>query len=144
MMCFLSGSDAPWTVLLANIEPEASSVMVGGLIPARSYQFRLCAVNDVGKGQFSRETARWVDEIPVMLWGAGNTQAFQTFYNSLLTCQESEGGKERSLCLIHTMHKTQENISPGKQRQVLNTTCDSIEFINTMVNHTVKTSRFIN
>ncbi|KAF5901825.1 protein sidekick-2-like isoform X4, partial [Clarias magur] len=49
---------APWTVLLANIEPEATSVMVGGLIPARSYQFRLCAVNDVGKGQFSRETAR--------------------------------------------------------------------------------------
>uniref|UniRef100_A0A8B9GTL9 Sidekick cell adhesion molecule 2a n=1 Tax=Astyanax mexicanus TaxID=7994 RepID=A0A8B9GTL9_ASTMX len=49
---------APWTVLLANIEPEATSIAVGGLIPARSYQFRLCAVNDVGKGQFSRETER--------------------------------------------------------------------------------------
>ncbi len=53
-------TDAPWTVLLANIDPEASSAIVGGLIPARSYQFRLCAVNDVGKGQFSRETVRWV------------------------------------------------------------------------------------
>ncbi|TRY60854.1 hypothetical protein DNTS_028282 [Danionella cerebrum] len=50
--------NAPWTVLLANIEPESSAVMVNGLIPARSYQFRLCAVNDVGKGQFSKETDR--------------------------------------------------------------------------------------
>ncbi|XP_058231848.1 protein sidekick-2 isoform X2 [Hemibagrus wyckioides] len=54
----VSENNAPWTVLLANIEPEATNVLVGGLIPARSYQFRLCAVNDVGKGQFSRETAR--------------------------------------------------------------------------------------
>uniref|UniRef100_A0AAY4BHR2 Uncharacterized protein n=1 Tax=Denticeps clupeoides TaxID=299321 RepID=A0AAY4BHR2_9TELE len=54
----VSENNAPWTVLLANIEPESASVMVGGLIPARSYQFRLCAVNDVGKGQFSRETER--------------------------------------------------------------------------------------
>uniref|UniRef100_A0A8C2BXD4 Sidekick cell adhesion molecule 2a n=1 Tax=Cyprinus carpio TaxID=7962 RepID=A0A8C2BXD4_CYPCA len=54
----VSENNAPWTVLLANIDPEASSVIVGGLIPARSYQFRLCAVNDVGKGQFSRETVR--------------------------------------------------------------------------------------
>ncbi|XP_046721612.1 protein sidekick-2 isoform X2 [Silurus meridionalis] len=54
----VSENNAPWTVLLANIDPEAASVLVGGLIPARSYQFRLCAVNDVGKGQFSRETAR--------------------------------------------------------------------------------------
>lgn len=52
--------DAPWTVLLANIEPEFTGVVVGGLIPARSYQFRLCAVNDVGRGQFSKETDRWV------------------------------------------------------------------------------------
>lgn len=52
-------TDAPWTILMANIDPEAASVIVAGLIPARSYQFRLCAVNDVGKGQFSRETARW-------------------------------------------------------------------------------------
>ncbi|XP_016131468.1 protein sidekick-2-like [Sinocyclocheilus grahami] len=55
----VSENNAPWTVLLANIDPEASSVIVGGLIPARSYQFRLCAVNDVGKGQFSRETVRF-------------------------------------------------------------------------------------
>ncbi|XP_036446499.1 protein sidekick-2 [Colossoma macropomum] len=54
----VSENNAPWTILLANIEPEATSVVVGGLIPARSYQFRLCAVNDVGKGQFSRETER--------------------------------------------------------------------------------------
>lgn len=53
-------ADAPWTVLLANIEPESTGVTVGGLIPARSYQFRLCAVNDVGRGQFSKETDRWV------------------------------------------------------------------------------------
>lgn len=53
-------SDAPWTVLLANIEPESTGVTVGGLIPARSYQFRLCAVNDVGRGQFSKETDRFV------------------------------------------------------------------------------------
>ncbi|CAL8239518.1 unnamed protein product, partial [Gadus morhua 'NCC'] len=38
--------------------PEAVGVTVGGLIPARSYQFRLCAVNDVGRGQFSKETDR--------------------------------------------------------------------------------------
>lgn len=53
-------SDAPWTVLLANIEPASTGVTVGGLIPARSYQFRLCAVNDVGRGQFSKETDRLV------------------------------------------------------------------------------------
>lgn len=57
-------SDAPWTVLLANIEPESTGVVVGGLIPARSYQFRLCAVNDVGRGQFSKETDRWVLKNP--------------------------------------------------------------------------------
>lgn len=50
--------DAPWAILLANIEPESTAVTVNGLIPARSYQFRLCAVNDVGKGQFSKETER--------------------------------------------------------------------------------------
>uniref|UniRef100_A0A8C5B5A4 Fibronectin type-III domain-containing protein n=1 Tax=Gadus morhua TaxID=8049 RepID=A0A8C5B5A4_GADMO len=54
----VSENNAPWTVLLANIEPEAVGVTVGGLIPARSYQFRLCAVNDVGRGQFSKETDR--------------------------------------------------------------------------------------
>lgn len=59
-MCLFSVSDAPWTVLLANIEPVSTGVTVGGLIPARSYQFRLCAVNDVGRGQFSKETDRLV------------------------------------------------------------------------------------
>ncbi|XP_033945055.1 protein sidekick-2 isoform X8 [Pseudochaenichthys georgianus] len=54
----VSENNAPWTVLLANIEPESTGVTVGGLIPARSYQFRLCAVNDVGRGQFSKETDR--------------------------------------------------------------------------------------
>ncbi|MGH0121573.1 UNVERIFIED_CONTAM: hypothetical protein FKN15_040700 [Acipenser sinensis] len=55
----VSENNAPWTVLLANIEPESSAVTVSGLIPARSYQFRICAVNDVGKGQFSKETERY-------------------------------------------------------------------------------------
>ncbi|KAI2658294.1 Protein sidekick-2 [Labeo rohita] len=54
----VSENNAPWTVLLANIEPESTAETVNGLIPARSYQFRLCAVNDVGKGQFSKETDR--------------------------------------------------------------------------------------
>lgn len=50
--------DAPWAVLLASVDPEATSVTVKGLVPARTYQFRLCAVNDVGKGQFSKDTER--------------------------------------------------------------------------------------
>uniref|UniRef100_A0A4W2CKT8 Sidekick cell adhesion molecule 2 n=1 Tax=Bos indicus x Bos taurus TaxID=30522 RepID=A0A4W2CKT8_BOBOX len=54
----MSENNAPWTVLLASVDPEATSVMVKGLVPARSYQFRLCAVNDVGKGQFSKDTER--------------------------------------------------------------------------------------
>ncbi|XP_035253841.1 protein sidekick-2-like isoform X1 [Anguilla anguilla] len=54
----VSENNAPWAALLAGIGPEAGSVTVSRLIPARSYQFRLCAVNDVGKGPFSRETTR--------------------------------------------------------------------------------------
>ncbi|XP_060058654.1 protein sidekick-2 isoform X2 [Erinaceus europaeus] len=54
----MSENNAPWTVLLASVDPEATSVVVKGLVPARSYQFRLCAVNDVGKGQFSKDTER--------------------------------------------------------------------------------------
>lgn len=54
----LSPADAPWTVLLASVDPELTSVVVRGLVPARSYQFRLCAVNDVGRGQFSKDTER--------------------------------------------------------------------------------------
>ncbi|OBS71170.1 hypothetical protein A6R68_00294 [Neotoma lepida] len=55
----MSENNAPWTILLASVDPEATSVMVKGLVPARSYQFRLCAVNDVGKGQFSKDTERY-------------------------------------------------------------------------------------
>lgn len=58
---FLFVLDAPWAILQASIEPESTAVTVNGLIPARSYQFRLCAVNDVGKGQFSKETERWAE-----------------------------------------------------------------------------------
>ncbi|XP_020858152.1 protein sidekick-2 [Phascolarctos cinereus] len=54
----MSENNAPWTVLLPSVDPESTSVMVKGLVPARSYQFRLCAVNDVGKGQFSKDTER--------------------------------------------------------------------------------------
>ncbi|XP_067164408.1 protein sidekick-2 isoform X1 [Apteryx mantelli] len=54
----VSENNAPWTVLLASVDPALTSVVVRGLVPARSYQFRLCAVNDVGKGQFSKDTER--------------------------------------------------------------------------------------
>lgn len=54
----LALADAPWAVLLASVDPELTSVMVRDLVPARSYQFRLCAVNDVGRGQFSKDTER--------------------------------------------------------------------------------------
>ncbi|XP_025892646.1 protein sidekick-2 [Nothoprocta perdicaria] len=54
----VSENNAPWTVLLASVDPVLTSVAVRGLVPARSYQFRLCAVNDVGKGQFSKDTER--------------------------------------------------------------------------------------
>ncbi|XP_011717998.2 protein sidekick-2 isoform X1 [Macaca nemestrina] len=54
----MSENNAPWTILLASVDPKATSVTVKGLVPARSYQFRLCAVNDVGKGQFSKDTER--------------------------------------------------------------------------------------
>ncbi|KFO76339.1 Protein sidekick-2, partial [Cuculus canorus] len=54
----VSENNAPWTMLLASVDPELTSVVVRGLVPARSYQFRLCAVNDVGRGQFSKDTER--------------------------------------------------------------------------------------
>ncbi|XP_026510348.1 protein sidekick-2 [Terrapene carolina triunguis] len=54
----VSENNAPWTTLMASVDPEATSVVVRGLVPARSYQFRLCAANDVGKGQFSQDTER--------------------------------------------------------------------------------------
>lgn len=80
MPSFSFASDAPWTVLLANIEPESSGVTVGGLIPARSYQFRLCAVNDVGRGQFSKETDRWV------FGAATNGSALTSYYKAYPKC----------------------------------------------------------
>ncbi|XP_035414658.1 protein sidekick-2 [Cygnus atratus] len=54
----VSENNAPWTVLLASVDPELTSAVVRGLVPARSYQFRLCAVNDVGRSQFSKDTER--------------------------------------------------------------------------------------
>ncbi|OXB57687.1 hypothetical protein ASZ78_008248 [Callipepla squamata] len=54
----ISENNAPWTVLLPSVDPELTWVVVRGLVPARSYQFRLCAVNDVGRSQFSKDTER--------------------------------------------------------------------------------------
>lgn len=51
-------SDSPWKVHLSDVSPEMTSVTVRGLTPARTYQFRVCAVNQVGKGQYSTETSR--------------------------------------------------------------------------------------
>ncbi|XP_066129570.1 protein sidekick-1 [Saccopteryx bilineata] len=54
----LSENNSPWKVRLSNVGPEMTGVTVRGLTPARSYQFRVCAVNQVGKGQYSAETSR--------------------------------------------------------------------------------------
>ncbi|KAG8446470.1 hypothetical protein GDO86_014070 [Hymenochirus boettgeri] len=54
----VSENNAPWTILLGNVDPEQTSFIIRNLIPARSYRFRLCAVNDVGKGQLSKLTER--------------------------------------------------------------------------------------
>ncbi|XP_043941066.1 protein sidekick-2 [Protopterus annectens] len=54
----VSENNAPWTVLLSNIDPDSTSVTVNRLIPARSYHFQICAVNDVGRGPFSKATER--------------------------------------------------------------------------------------
>ncbi|GAB5582647.1 protein sidekick-1 isoform X1 [Prionailurus iriomotensis] len=43
--------NSPWKVHLSNVGPEMTGVTVRGLTPARTYQFRVCAVNQVGKGQ---------------------------------------------------------------------------------------------
>lgn len=50
--------DSPWKVYLSEVDPAVTKVSVGGLTPARTYQFRLCAVNQVGRGQYSAETQR--------------------------------------------------------------------------------------
>ncbi|ELK28983.1 Protein sidekick-1 [Myotis davidii] len=54
----LSENNSPWKVHLADVGPEMTGVAVRGLTPARTYQFRVCAVNQVGKGQYSAETSR--------------------------------------------------------------------------------------
>lgn len=50
--------DSPWKVHLSDVGPEMTGITVSGLTPARTYQFRVCAVNQVGKGQYSTETSR--------------------------------------------------------------------------------------
>ncbi|XP_059414542.1 protein sidekick-1-like isoform X5 [Carassius carassius] len=54
----LSENNSPWRVYLPDVDPTVTGAMVKGLTPARSYQFRVCAVNQVGKGQYSIETNR--------------------------------------------------------------------------------------
>ncbi|XP_027944298.1 protein sidekick-1 [Eumetopias jubatus] len=54
----LSENNSPWKVHLSNVGPEMTGITVRGLTPARTYQFRVCAVNQVGKGQYSAETSR--------------------------------------------------------------------------------------
>ncbi|EGV95786.1 Protein sidekick-1 [Cricetulus griseus] len=55
----LSENNSPWKVHLSNVSPEMTGITVSGLTPARTYQFRVCAVNQVGKGQYSTETSRY-------------------------------------------------------------------------------------
>lgn len=50
--------DSPWKVSLSEVDPAVTEISVGGLTPAKTYQFRLCAVNQVGRGQYSGETQR--------------------------------------------------------------------------------------
>ncbi|XP_062388932.1 protein sidekick-1 isoform X4 [Sardina pilchardus] len=54
----LSENNSPWKVYLPEVEPSLTGAVVKGLTPARTYQFRVCAVNQVGKGQYSTETNR--------------------------------------------------------------------------------------
>ncbi|XP_020795716.2 LOW QUALITY PROTEIN: protein sidekick-1-like [Boleophthalmus pectinirostris] len=54
----LSENNSPWKVYLSEVDPTVANITVGGLTPARTYQFRLCAVNQVGRGQYSTETQR--------------------------------------------------------------------------------------
>lgn len=61
LTCYVPLSDSPWKVHLPNVGPEKTGVTVRGLTPARTYQFRVCAVNQVGKGQYSAETSRCVE-----------------------------------------------------------------------------------
>uniref|UniRef100_A0A3Q3VZI8 Uncharacterized protein n=1 Tax=Mola mola TaxID=94237 RepID=A0A3Q3VZI8_MOLML len=54
----LSENNSPWKVSLSEVDPALTEISLGGLTPARTYQFRLCAVNKVGRGQYSAETQR--------------------------------------------------------------------------------------
>ncbi|XP_031422173.1 protein sidekick-1 isoform X2 [Clupea harengus] len=54
----LSENNSPWKVYLPEVDPSLTGAVVKGLTPARTYQFRVCAVNQVGKGQYSTETNR--------------------------------------------------------------------------------------
>ncbi|KAL4658231.1 protein sidekick-1-like [Arapaima gigas] len=54
----LSENNSPWKTYLPDVDPALTEVVVKGLTPARTYQFRVCAVNQVGKGQYSSETNR--------------------------------------------------------------------------------------
>ncbi|XP_058645547.1 protein sidekick-1 isoform X2 [Onychostoma macrolepis] len=54
----LSENNSPWKVYMDDVSPALTSLLVIGLTPARTYQFRVCAVNQVGRGQYSSETNR--------------------------------------------------------------------------------------
>ncbi|KAK2866800.1 hypothetical protein Q7C36_002856 [Tachysurus vachellii] len=54
----VSENNAPWTVLITDVAPSSTALTVSDLTPARSYQFRLCAENNVGRGSYSTETRR--------------------------------------------------------------------------------------
>uniref|UniRef100_A0A8C1W3T5 Sidekick cell adhesion molecule 1b n=1 Tax=Cyprinus carpio TaxID=7962 RepID=A0A8C1W3T5_CYPCA len=54
----LSENNSPWKVYMDDVSPALASLLVIGLTPARTYQFRVCAVNQVGRGQYSAETNR--------------------------------------------------------------------------------------
>ncbi|XP_028829120.1 protein sidekick-1 isoform X2 [Denticeps clupeoides] len=54
----LSENNSPWKVYLPEVSPALSEILVSGLTPARTYQFRVCAINQVGHGQYSAETNR--------------------------------------------------------------------------------------
>ncbi|KAM7419591.1 hypothetical protein PAMA_016613 [Pampus argenteus] len=58
-LCERTRSDSPWKVYLSEVDAAMTEISVGGLTPARTYQFRLCAVNQVGRGQYSAETQRY-------------------------------------------------------------------------------------
>nr|XP_023670687.1 protein sidekick-1 isoform X1 [Paramormyrops kingsleyae]XP_023670688.1 protein sidekick-1 isoform X1 [Paramormyrops kingsleyae] len=54
----LSENNSPWKIYLPKVNPTLTRVLVRGLTPARTYQFRVCAINQVGRGQYSAETNR--------------------------------------------------------------------------------------